>query len=366
MHNKPALPCLLILSQSQFGSHIDTYFRCKYLRHRYNVIIICWDYSIPKQSMTDVKTLYISRDGNIITRNLRYIYAAFTWLKNNPCDICVIKYFRGCSFIKLLFPRLSFVFDVRTGSVSKHYIFRKIYDNFLTFESYFFQHVTAISDSLSKKLNLTNKTEIIPLGSEPISTINKSFDSLHLLYVGTLSRRDIDKTLMAFSKFYDNYKNDISMSYTIIGDGPNGEIDFLKDIVEKFSLSSVVNIAGRIPFTDLGTYFDSHNIGVSFVPITDYFDAQPVTKNFDYLLSGMPVIATATSENKKVITESNGVLVGDSIDSFYEGMQTIWDNIKCYNSEQIADHSSQYTWENIVNNLGDYLDTIRKKPIQNT
>ncbi len=361
MTDQLTLPNLVILSQSQFGSHIDTFFHCKYLRHRYNITIICWDYSLPKQSMDGVRPVYISRNGNIISRNIRYIYAAFKWLNNHPCDICFIKYFRGCSFIKLLFPRLSFVFDIRTGSISNNSLFRKSYDSILLFESIFFRHVTVISESLSKKFNLTKNSKILPLGSESISITTKSFDSLHLLYVGTLSGRHIDKTLIAFSRFYYKHKNDIPMSYTIIGDGPHGEIEQLKNIVMDLSLSSVVNITGRIPFSELKPYFDSHNTGVSFVPITDYFDVQPVTKTFDYLLSGMPVIATATSENKKVITELNGVLVDDSIDAFYKGIQNIWDNKKRYQSEQIVSSSSQYTWNDIVNNLGNHLDRIRTK-----
>ncbi len=362
MAYKPVLPNLVILSQSQFGSHIDTRFRCKYLRHRYNITIVCWDYSLPKQSMDGVNPVYISRDGNIIFRNIRYIHAAYMWLNNNPCDICIIKYFRGCSFIKLRFPRLSFVFDIRTGSISENALFRTSYDSLLLFESKFFRHVTIISESLSKKFNLTKKATIVPLGSEPISVTSKSFDSLHLLYVGTLSGRHIDKTLIAFSRFYNEHKRDIPMSYTIIGDGPHAEIEQLDEIAEEFSLSSVVNITGRIPFTELKPYFDSHNIGVSFVPITDFFDVQPVTKTFDYLLSGMPVIATATYENKKVISDSNGVLIDDSIDDFYKGIQNIWDNKKRYKSEQIVTTSSQYRWNDIINNLGNYLDKIRTKP----
>jgi glycosyltransferase involved in cell wall biosynthesis len=254
------------------------------------------------------------------------------------------------------------VFDIRTGSISENALFRTSYDSLLLFESKFFRHVTIISESLSKKFNLTKKATIVPLGSEPISVTSKSFDSLHLLYVGTLSGRHIDKTLIAFSRFYNEHKRDIPMSYTIIGDGPHAEIEQLDEIAEEFSLSSVVNITGRIPFTELKPYFDSHNIGVSFVPITDFFDVQPVTKTFDYLLSGMPVIATATYENKKVISDSNGVLIDDSIDDFYKGIQNIWDNKKRYKSEQIVTTSSQYRWNDIINNLGNYLDKIRTKP----
>ena len=348
---------LLILNQNQFGSLIDTYFYCKYLRYRFNITLICWDYSLPKQVLNEVAVIYVSRNGNIITRNIRYIIMAYTWIKKNPCDICFITYFRGCSVLKLMFLNLCFVFDIRTASVSAKPLIRIVYNKFMMFESYFFRHVTVISESLADKLNLSKKANILPLGSEPISNTLKNFDTLRLLYVGTLDSRDIDKTLIAFSAFYSDHKNDVSMQYTIVGDGPNGEVEVLKNIVDKYSLSGVVDVVGRVPFSELKPYFDTHNIGISFVPLTDYFDAQPVTKTFDYLLSGMPVVATATSENKKVISELNGVLIDETEDGFYKGLEVILSN-KMYNSTEIVSMSSKYNWTGIVSELGDYLTKL--------
>ncbi|MEE9346434.1 MAG: glycosyltransferase [Methylococcales bacterium] len=344
--------------QNQFGTLIDTFFYSKYLRDRFNITIICWDYSLKKQMMDGVDIIYISRNGNIIQRNVRYIYESYNWLKRNPSNVCFIKHFRGCSILKLLLPRLKFVFDIRTASVSTKPHTRFIYDKAMMFESYFFRHITVISESLSNKLKLSKKSYILPLGSEAISNTTKTFDSLRLLYVGTLDARDIDKTVSAFAKFYKHNKNVIKMNYTIVGDGPGDEIEQLKTIVEKNSLSDVVNIVGRVPFTELKPYFDTHNIGVSFVPLTEYFDSQPVTKTFDYLLSGMPVVATATSENKIVISSSNGVLINDTVESFYKGLKEIWHEKESYNSDQIVSMSSKYNWSDIVDNLGDYLNKV--------
>ncbi len=352
------LPNLVILCQSQLGSHVDTYFYCKFLKNKYSITYICWDYSLPKQTINGVKTIYISRRGNIIIRNIRYIYASVRWLKHYPTNICFIKYFRGCSILKLYFPHIKFVFDIRTGSVSQNRLFRKLYDAFMILESRFFRHLTVISGSLANKLKLSPKATIIPLGSIALSNVPKTFESINLLYVGTLSNRDIDKTLIAFSKFYHSPARETLITYTIIGDGPNNEVDQLKKIVETESLTGVVNIEGRIPFNQLTPYFDSHNIGVSFVPLTDYFDAQPVTKTFDYLLSGMPVIATQTSENKRVVNNTNGILIEDTIDDFHKSLGTIINNRNNYDSKAIMSTSSQYTWENIVSDLSNYLESI--------
>jgi hypothetical protein len=349
---------LVILIQRQFGGHVGTYFYCRYLRDQFNITVICWDYSLEKQAVEGIDVVYISREGNILYRNLRYISSVYNWLKSNTCDICFITYFRGCSILKVLLPNMKFVFDIRTASVNKKLYIRTIYNQFMMFESLFFRHLTVISESLAVKLKISKKAHILPLGSESISKSHKQYDALRLLYVGTLHARDIDTTLIAFSKFYHDNKNMISMEYTIIGDGPEGEVEQLRDIVNKNLLSDVVRIEGSIPFTELKPYFDTHNVGVSFVPLTDYFDFQPVTKTFDYLLSGLSVIATATSENKKVITELNGVLIDDTQDDFYRGLEAIWKNKEIFNSERIVSMSVQYNWSDIVNKLGDYLTKV--------
>lgn len=349
---------LVILIQRQFGGHVGTYFYCKYLLNRFDITVICWDYSLEKQVVEGIDVVYVSREGNIISRNIRYISSVYRWLKNNSCDICFITYFRGCSILKVLLPGMKFVFDIRTASVNKKIYIRTIYNKFMIFESLFFRHVTVISESLAVKLKISKKAHILPLGSESISKSHKQYDALRLLYVGTLHARDIDTSLIAFSKFYHDNKNMIAMEYTIIGDGPEGEVEQLRDIVKNNLLSDVVRIEGSIPFTELKPYFDTHNVGISFVPLTDYFDFQPVTKTFDYLLSGLSVIATATSENKKVITELNGVLIDDTQDDFYKGLEVIWKNRELFDSEQIVSMSVQYNWSDIVNKLGDYLTKV--------
>ena len=221
--------------------------------------------------------------------------------------------------------------------------------------------MTVISKSLAEKLFISHKSHVLPLGADIISLVNKSFDNIHLLYVGTLYNRNIDETIHGFKKFYDIYKDKVPVTYTIIGSGVRSEEANLKKIVFNYGLTKVVNITGRIPHIKLKSYFDTANIGVTYIPLTDYYDCQPVTKNFEYLLSGMPVIATHTSENRKVINQDNGVLIGDSAENFYVGLETIFIKRHLFCSEKIRNKSVKYSWKNIVqNNLIIYLKKVQK------
>jgi len=348
---------LLIINQAQFGYHTDSYYWTKYLQDLFEITYICWDYNHKKIELNDINIIYISRNGNIAVRNLRFIFYVLKELKNGYL-FHIIKYFRGCSILKILNLSKKILFDIRTGSVNKKKINRFVYDFLIKTEAKFFKYVSVISKSLAQKLGLSKKAYILPLGADIISDSNKIFNSINLLYVGTLSNRNIEQTIKGFSRFYHEYKDIIRISYTIIGSGYNNEEDDLKELIRSENLSDSVILTGRIPHNKLKTYFDECNIGVSYIPVTDYFDVQPPTKTFEYLLSGMPVIATNIQENIAVVNKEDGVLINDDSLSFYHGLKKSYENKKQYQSETIRQQSLKYTWHNIVSDLNCYIKKI--------
>lgn len=350
---------IIILNQQQFGYNNATYYYCKYLKDDFAIVYICWDHGLPKIETDGVRVIYVSRKGNMAVRTLRFLRTALGQTKDNQA-IVFIKYFKGVSLsLRLLRPRHCIVLDIRTGSVHKSSFARRFHDARLRFETRFFRHVTVISQSLAEKLGIAQKAHILPLGADIMSSSNKTFDSLHLLYVGTLFNRNIDVTLHGFKLFYDALKDQIPVSYTIIGDGPNNETLALMELASQYGLSDVVKVTGQIPHTELAPYFDICNVGVSYVPLTDYYDCQPVTKTFEYLLSGMPVLATNTSENRLVIQAENGVLVEDTAEDFYAGLKAVFENRHQFDSAKIRREAVGYTWENVVKiNMQPYFNTI--------
>ena len=356
---------LLLIYPPQFGYHIDGYYYCKYLRDEFDITYICWDHDLSKIEMSDIEVVYINRSGNFFFRAIRFLKCTLKKINNNH-QIIVIKYFKGISLLlKLLKPKCCFVLDIRTGSIEPQPFLRKFQDIRLRVESTLFKNITIISQSLAEKFNISHKTHILPLGSDIISSKNKSFNSLRLLYVGTLYNRNLETTLEGFKRFYDKFKHEYDISYTILGKGKYGEEDFLRRVVDDCQLNEVVTVEGFIPHNKLSLYFESANIGVSYIPLTDYFDVQPPTKTFEYLLSGMPVIATRTKENAKVINNLNGVMIGDSVEEFYKGIKLIASKKDFFDSQRIRNQSLQYTWKNIVqNNLKLYLNKIYNTDIK--
>jgi len=205
------------------------------------------------------------------------------------------------------------------------------------------------------------KSYILPLGAEGFSLPPKRFSAMHLLYVGTLSNRDLEKTVVGFGRFFAEMKGTIDLSYDIIGDGLPAAKQRVKDAIERSNGKTVIRLHGRIPYTELKPFFEKCTVGVAFIPITPYYSPQPSTKVFEYLLAGMPVVATETDEIRRVITPEKGVLIQDTAESFYCGLKTLYDSLGRYDSNGIKASSAEYTWDFICeNNLGPQFDAILK------
>jgi len=226
-----------------------------------------------------------------------------------------------------------------------------------------FQRVIVISEHLREKLALSSsRAHIVPLGADRFDCPNTLRESLHLLYIGTLSGRKIEETIDAFSRFYRDFANNLRLHYTIVGDGEPGQRAALLEMAKKLGVLHVLEMPGYIPHDQLKDYFGRCNVGVSYVPITSYYDQQPPTKTFEYLLAGMPVIATETSANRRIISDLNGVLVRDTPDAFYAGLCKLAQRRCCYDEAVIRKSVADHAWENImVNNAIPHLERIQRQ-----
>lgn len=351
---------LLIINRAQFGYHIDSFNYCKHLRGDFDITYLGWDYAKPYVALESVDVHYIRRGRNKIIRYINFILKCIQYC-NHPQDIVFIDYFPLCSLVKFLANKNNYIVDIRTGYLINNPIFLFLLNSILSLEVKTFKNITIISLSLANKLGLNGKeVKIIPLGADIISTKFKSFDELNLLYVGTFHLRNIEQTVKGFAKYYRENNHEGNMNYIIIGSGYNQEEERITALIMKEQLDDVVTLLGPLYHDDLKPYFDTQNIGISFVPITPYFDCQPSTKTFEYLLSGMAVLATKTHEHALTINENNGVLISDTADSFYEGLKEIKNSRDTYNSERIRTTSKQYMWENIIKvELKEYLLRIQ-------
>lgn len=352
---------LLIINQQQFGYHSDTYYYCRHLAEEFRITYLCWDYNQKRLSYPGVEVVYVSREGNLIKRNIRFLQNCLDEIAKGY-QVFFIKYFRGASLLPLISKKTGFLLDIRSASVLKKKLNRLVYNILMRTEMTLFPNLSIISEGLAAKLGVSGRAFILPLGADTISDLPKTFDRLHLLYVGTLYNRHMEKTILGFHRFYEAYKDRVDMYFTIIGTGFGSEEEDLRELVRTLGLTRVVSVKGQVPHDELTPFFDTHNVGISFIPQTDYFDAQPPTKNYEYLLSGMPVIATSTSENKTIVSDINGVLIQDTSQGVFDGLVSIYEHLSRYDHRQIRASAAAHTWAKITEQLAARLREIARPP----
>jgi glycosyltransferase involved in cell wall biosynthesis len=347
-----------MVNGAQFGHSSGHYFYCKYLSGNFTIRYICYDRGLDRLVLENVDVCYVSFRGSKFQRSLRFLKECIRNSYSIKPDILFVTYFNVC-FLLTAFCRYKKTFlDIRTGSLKENSIQRNINNFVILIQSFFFNGVNILSDSLRKKLNISDKNcKVVPLGSEVYFGGNHCFNSLNLLYVGTLDDRNISETIKGLHLFLQNNEvKGIKICYTIIGFGSDAEsLRILKSISE-YHMSDIVKYIGRKNHNELIPYFEQSNIGIVFVPQTSWYDCQPSTKLFEYMLAGMPVVATNTYENRLIINEDNGVLINDSAKDFCNGLMKIYYQRNSFSSSEIRKSVDSYTWENIVNNnLKPYL-----------
>lgn len=356
--------CILILSQVQFGSVIAPYQYSRHLKDRVDITYLCWDYGNPRVDEPGVRIQYISRHGGMVQRLLRLIRASVREIRRGQYDLVFVVYFQGCVLLPLLAGRNHMVLDIRTGWVRSRGIKRWLSNFLIYLESLFYKSITILSESLREDLGIASrKCCLVPLGATHAQVAPKTFENLRLLYVGTLQHRDIEKSIEGFSRFYEEKRGGVNMSYVIVGAGRPEDERRLCDAIERSSCPRQIEYAGWIDHKDLGKYFAEANVGVAFIPLEDHFQFQPATKVFEYLLAGMPVIATKTYENARTINDSNGVLISDTSADFCRGLHELAEKRQRFDSAAISAASTKYTWSYIIDHqLWPFLTSLMERP----
>ncbi|MGV8984101.1 glycosyltransferase [Clostridium sp.] len=361
---------ILILSNMQFGYLVDTLKYCEYLGDIYKIGVVCVDDGLPKVVKDNIQVEYIKNDNKYMKR-INFIKSTKAVAdKFNP-DVIFFDYFRGCSIVKLFLGN-KFVYnvDIRTGSINTNYIKRKIMNFLLKVECSIFKNVSIISKGLQQQIGIRTKTvHWLPLGGDLSSEggklpVEKSKrKNYKAVYVGTLFRRNIGQTVVGIKYFVEKYTDeDYDITYDIIGGSHISEDEeLIKKYIYDLGLSDIIRFHGRLDHNSAMGIVSKADIGISYIPITKYFNFQPPTKTFEYLLAGLPCLATNTFENAQIVKEVNGVIIKDNPEDFCHGLYKIINNYENYNSCEIVKSVEDYTWENIVlNNLQPYINSIIK------
>ena len=346
MRSEKIIKKILFIIPTQYGYHTDSYQYCENLSMWYDVTYLGIELGKKKRKSSKVHIHSIKARDSLLWR-YSLLKSAYRLEKKFHYDVIFIESFPLCSLFQSIFPKSLLIMDIRTSVIRGKY--KSFFLNHLIkLESLFFKRISVISEGVIEFLQLNRKKcRILPLGGAKYPFMEKNFNKISLLYVGTFYDRHIETTIDGFATFIQKHP-EIDISYTIIGTGSNADKSKIMDKIIKYKSDKILFV-GEKRHEELLPYLSACNVGISYIPLTDYYDCQPPTKTYEYLLSSMVVIATPTSENKKVINTTNGILLqSDSAADFARGIETLIQVRQTFDFNYIYDNAQIYTWEHIV------------------
>jgi len=340
---------LLIVHSTQFGYHTDTLMYCKYLdKSIFEIHYFGFDHGLDKFQLEDVNVHYIVYQKNKLILYFKYIAALIKVNRQNHFDLIFHVHTKLSLIIRFIFLFNKYIFDIRTGDLDDNLWKRQIKNFFISIISKLSVNKSVIADSLADELHINKKKRhIIPLGAESLCEIKKEFQVLHLIYVGTLTKRNIHETITGVALFLKKYK-DVEILYDIIGAGNRNYEAKLIESINDNSLNKKVHFHGFVKYSELKPFFEKANVGITYIPQKKYYQNQPSTKLFEYLLAGMPVIATNTYENRKIVNDNCGFICEDNAHDFSIALEKLYTMRMTYNSDFIKKQFIKSNWNNIV------------------
>lgn len=343
----PAPIGLLIVGAEQFGYLTDTRRYVQDLGPGYRITVVCWDYGLERADPGAATVVYVPRGRGRLRRLARLLRAAHRELRPGRQDLAFIVHLPGSSLLRLAHLRVPMILDIRSSSIRSSTLAAWLGNLMIRLDSVFFRYCTVVSAGTARALGIDGqKVHVVPVGGESFTTRKHTFDGLRLLYVGTLDHRDIPATVRAAGRYAR--ENGKRITYDIVGFGSSDEETRLRGTMEEEGPAVAVTFHGRIPHHRLGMVFERATVGVVYVPQRAEYEDQPPTKLFEYLLSGLPVIATNTRATADVVRAENGELVNATEESFAEGLGRIDRRLAGFDEQRIRSSADAWRWERIV------------------
>lgn len=335
---------LIIISPRQYGYQTDYLKYVEYLPEWYRVTFICLDQGEIRFECNNAEIKYIKSGSKQLSNILFFLYTFF-YLLFHPGKVMVTN-FGGCRYLKTLMPWRKMIVNIRTVSVDKDPQRAAVQNQRILKDVMPFDRIIMISKGGAEQLHLPmEKVYIVGLGADIISEVPKTYESLHLLYVGTMNHRDIPKTVKGFHQYLLETGDEDAM-YDIVGDGE--ELKEVLDYIITNELQNRIIVHGRKRYDELKPFFDNCNIGVAFVPINEAYRHQPPTKTYEYINSGLYVIATKNQVHIETVSCESGILIQDTSEDFCNALKLIKQKHILY--QNVLNGGKSYLWRSIIEN----------------
>jgi glycosyltransferase involved in cell wall biosynthesis len=246
---------------------------------------------------------------------------------------------------------------------------RNFFDFLIKIASRVYKNTSSITDVAAKQIGIRHY-KLLPLGGAYFGNqLNGTpendkykhiFDSgdFIIIYVGTLHKRRIIECVQGFHAYMQKHPG-TKARFVIIGTSFENELHEINAYIEKARPPEYGTHTWLYTANKVILFLQSFALRNFFMPLTMPFPLQPNTKTYEYLVNGIPVIATATLDNIQMVEKSKvpcGVIIQDNPKEIERAVGQILENKHLYRKEDIAREFNKYEWDNLFDiYLGDAL-----------
>lgn len=170
---------------------------------------------------------------------------------------------------------------------------------------------------------------------------------LELIYTGTVQKaRGRDVMLDAIATVA---RAGVPARLTLVGASPE-ERDYCTARAGQLGIADAVTAHGRVPGGEIPTHIAQADAGICIWEDKPWWRFNPPTKLFEYLVAGLPVLASNIRTHTQYISEGrNGLIFEYDSDSLAGAIRTLWDrrNELPAFKQRAFESSTPYLWENI-------------------
>lgn len=231
-------------------------------------------------------------------------------------------------------------------------ICNKIYDAFdkLLIASRGYQDIL-VKEGIDK-----NKLEYFPQWAEDFYSKDDSNEELRddfiVTFAGNIGKAQSVDTIIEAANLAKNNEN---IKWQILGDG--SEFEYIKNLVDKYSLHKNVNLLGRKPAYEMPNYFSKSDALIVTLKNEDILRVTLPAKVQSYMASGKPILAAISGEGNRIINDSKCGLVCEAEDyvKLYENVIKLF-NMSKEERNTLGENGKEYfnknfTREKLLNQL---------------
>jgi glycosyltransferase involved in cell wall biosynthesis len=180
-----------------------------------------------------------------------------------------------------------------------------------------------------------------------VHSVGREKEPLRLVYTGTVARergRDVMLEGLALAN-----QEEVRARLTIIGASPD-QISYCRKRAEELGISEQLDVLPRISGNLIPSLLERADLGICVWEDRIYWRFNPPTKLFEYLVAGLPVLASDIRTHTQYVTDGlNGRIFKYSAVSFAEKVSDLW----LRRSElpilrrNAAESGERYLWERI-------------------